>query len=221
LEQEALDELLARQARRWLIETGAGMPQPLAPVVALSRWAGADGEAVAERIAAWLDYGLFGAEAIDRIAAAPALRAALGEGLDPERRKSVEDLVARAAIRAPGAPPELIEVVATLGVRGMVVVVGRGAAALLPPERALRVLVVAPLDLRVERLAALQGIGRDEALACVASADAARRAALSERFGVAAEDLSHYDLVLNTEAFTIDAAAALAVDSLRRRFPLG
>lgn len=217
---EALTSLLARQARRWQIEAGEGMPRPHAPIVALSRWAGSEGEAVAERVAAWLDYGVFGAAEVDRIAADPSLRSALRADLDPERAKALDDLIARAALRAPGAPPELVEVVATLGVRGMAVVVGRGAAALLPPERALRVLVVAPLDLRVGRLAASQGIGHDEAHACVASADAARRAALAGRFGIAAEDLTHYDLVLNTEALPVDAVAALIVDAFRRRFPL-
>lgn len=221
MEHGALDELLARQARRWEIEAGAGMPRPQAPVVAVSRWAGAEGEAVAERVAAWLDYGLFGATEIDQIAADPALRAALRADLDTTRSKLLDELVSRAALRAPGAPPDLVEVVATLGVRGMAVVIGRGAAVLLPPDRALRVLVVAPLELRVERLAAAQGIPHEEADACVASADAARRAALSERFGIAAEDLTHYDLVLNTEALSVDAVAALVVDALRRRFPLG
>lgn len=217
---DALDELLARQLRRWDIEAGAGMPRAIAPVVAFSRWAGAEGEAVAEQVAEWLDYGLFGGEAIDRIATDAALRGRLQTGLDPARSKALGAIVDTAIARAPRAPRELVEVVATLGARGMAVVVGRGAAAILPAERALRVLVVAPEPLRVARLAKLQGIPLGEAEACVQSADAARRAALSERFGIAAEDLSHYDLVVNTEALPVEAAAALTVDAFRRRFPV-
>ena len=122
--------------------------------------------------------------------------------------------------RAPAAPAALVRVVATLGERGMAVVLGRGAASILPPARALRVLVVAPEAQRAERMAQAQGIPLGEAVACIASADSARRSALRERFGIAAEDLTHYDLVLNTEALSIEAAAALVVDALRRRFPL-
>jgi hypothetical protein len=217
---DALERLLARQARRWAIEAGAGMPQPRGPVVACSRWAGADGEAVAEQVAEWLDYGLFGPAEIDRIAGDAGLRERLRAGFEGARRAALDELLATAVARAPGAPRPLVEVVATLGARGMAVVVGRGAAAILPPERALRVLVVAPLAVRIERTAKEQGTPRAEAEACVASADAARRAALSERFGIAAEDLTHYDLVLNKEALSVEAAAALAVDALRRRFPL-
>jgi cytidylate kinase len=217
---DPLEALLARQARRWEIEAGAGMPRPRGPVVACSRWDGAEGEAVAAQVAEWLDYGFFGPEAIDRIGADAAWRARLAEGLDATRRKALADLVAAAIERAPGAPRELVEVVATLGARGMAVVLGRGAAAILPPDRALRVLVVAPTPLRVDRVAAARKIPRPEAEACVRSADAARRAALAERFGIASEDLTHYDLVLNTEALSVESAAALAVDALRRRFPL-
>lgn len=215
----SLDALLERQARRWNIEAGAGMPLPRGPLVAMSRWAGAGGEDTAERVAAWLDYGLFGPAEIDRLAAETALRQRLREGIDADRAATLERSLATIRSAAPGAPDALLQVVATLGVRGMAVVLGRGAAAVLPPERALRVLVVAPAALRVERLMHAQGIAHDEAVACVASADEARRAALAERFGIAAEDITHYDLVLNTEMLSAEAAAALIVDALRRRFP--
>ena len=213
-------DLLARQARRWQIEGGAGMPQPRGPLVAFSRWAGAYGDEVAGRVAEWLDYGFFGPETIDRLAAEPALSAHLEANLDIAQRDAIDERVTAVLRKAPGAPPGLVRVVATLGERGMAVLLGRGAASILPSARALRVLIVAPEALRAERTAKAQGIPLAEAAACVASADGARRAALHDRFGIAAEDLTHYDQVLNTEALSIEAAAALVVDALRRRFPL-
>jgi hypothetical protein len=218
--ESSLEKLLDRQARRWQIEGGAGMPQPRGPLVAVSRWAGAYGDEVASRVAAWLDYGLFGPASIDRLAAEPELAAHLILGLDAAQLAAVDARVAAVMASAPAAPAGLVRAVATLGERGMAVVLGRGAASILPSTRALRVLVVAPEAARAERTAQAQQIPLAEAIACVASADSARRAALHERFGIAAEDLTHYDLVLNTEALSIEAAAALAVDALRRRFPL-
>jgi hypothetical protein len=215
-----IDDLLARQTRRWQIEGGAGMPQPRGPLVAFSRWAGAYGDEVATRVAEWLDYGFFGAETIERLAAEPGLLAQLEDDLDATQRETVAARVATVLRYAPAAPPGLVRVIATLGERGMAVLLGRSAASILPSARALRVLIVAPESLRAERVAEAQGIPLAEAAASVAHSDDSRRAALHDRFGIAAEDLTHYDLVLNTEALSIEATAALVVDALRRRFPL-
>jgi hypothetical protein len=214
-----IDDLLARQARRWQIEGGAGMPLPRGPLVAFSRWAGAHGDEIATRVAAWLDYGFFGPETIDRLVAEPDLFAQLETDLDATQRETVAARVATVLHYAPTAPPELVRVVAALGERGMAVLLGRGAASILPSARALRVLIVAPEAVRVERVAAAESISLDAAAAAVARSDRSRRAALRDRFGIAAEDLAHYDLVLNTEALSIEATAALVVDALRRRFP--
>lgn len=195
------------------------MPRSRGPVVACSRWSGALGEEVAARVAEWLDYGLFGPEALDRLAADAEQRRRLAAGLDEAARRAVDAQIETVMTRMPAAPRALVESVATLGARGMAVLLGRGAAAILPSSRALRVLVVAPPRLRAERLAEAQGVPIDEAVACIASADGARQAALRETFGIAAEDLTHYDLVINTEELSVEAGAALIVDALRRRFP--
>lgn len=196
------------------------MPLPRGPLVAFSRWAGAWGDEVATRVAEWLDYGFFGADTIDHLASDPALCAQLEADLDPTQREAVVARVATVLRYAPAAPPGLVRLVATLGERGMAVLLGRGAASILPSARALRVLIVAPEAVRAERVAAAESISLDAATASVARSDGSRRAALRDRFGIAAEDLTHYDLVLNTEALSIEATAALVVDALRRRFPL-
>ena len=69
------------------------MPQPRGPLVAFSRWAGALGDEVAARVAEWLDYGLFGAESIDRLAADPDLSARLEVGLDAAQRVAIGERV--------------------------------------------------------------------------------------------------------------------------------
>jgi cytidylate kinase len=217
--EHSIGALLDRQSRRWQIDQGAGMPRSRGPVVACSRWSGALGEEVAARVAEWLDYGLFGPEALDRLAADAEQRRRLAAGLDEAARRAVDAQIETVMTRMPAAPRALVESVATLGARGMAVLLGRGAAAILPSSRALRVLVVAPPRLRAERLAEAQGVPIDEAVACIASADGARQAALRETFGIAAEDLTHYDLVINTEELSVEAGAALIVDALRRRFP--
>jgi hypothetical protein len=217
-----LAELFERQARRWAIERGAGMPAPRGAVVSVSRQPWARGDEVAERVAAWLDYGLFGLEALRALADDPGLRERLVADLAAPARAAVEERV-RALFEGLAAAElrEVARVLAALGERGMAVVVGRGAISVLPRERTLRVLVVAPREERARRLAAARGLPAAAADAELAREDGERLAFLRERLGVAGDDPALYDLVLNTERLTPDAAAALVVEAVRRRFPAG
>jgi len=217
-----LAELFERQARRWEIERGAGMPAPRGAVVSVARQPWAGGDQVAERVAAWLDYGLFGLDALRALAADPALRGRLLADLDPEVRAAIE---ARAGRLLDGLESEearrVAGVVAALGERGMAVVVGRGAISLLPGERTLRVLVVAPREERARRLAAARGLAPEAARGELAREDEERFAFLRERLGLSGDDPALYDLAVNTERLAPEAAAALVVEAVRRRFPPG
>ena len=95
----------------------------------------------------------------------------------------------------------------------MAVILGRGAPFVLDPAKALRVLVVAPLERRVEDLAERESLPFSEAKARLATEDKQRLNFLSQ-FGVDPNDPSLYDLVVNTDSLGHDAAAALVVDAL-------
>jgi len=215
-----LAELFERQLRRWAIEGGAGMPATRGAVVCVARQPWSGGDEVAERVAAWLDYGLFGLDALRALAADPAMRDRLVADLEPAARAAAE---ARAQRLFEGLDAKEVRavarVLAVLGERGMAVVVGRGRLAVLPEERTLRVLVVAPPEERARRLAAAEGLGAEAARERLAREDAERLAFLRERLGVPGDDPALYDLVVSTERLSPDAAAALVVEALRRRFP--
>jgi hypothetical protein len=220
---EQLAQLFERQARRWAIDRREGMPLPRGPVVAFSRLPASGGDEIARRVAEWLDYGFFGIEVLDRIARDPSLLGHLEADLAPPLRAAIEArlalVFASARIGEEGHLREVVRAITTLGERGMAVLLGRGAVAILAASRTLRVLVVAPTAVRVERLAASEGLARDAAAARLDAQDASRAAFLRSHFELTHEDPTRYDLVLNTEALSIDSAAALVVDALRRRFP--
>lgn len=219
---KSLAELVERQSRRWAIEGRAGMPAPRGAVVSVARQPWAGGEEVAERVASWLDYGLFGVDELRALAADPALRHRLLGNLDPELRARID---ARAGHLIEGLAEaemrEVAAVVAALGERGMAVVAGRGAIALLPQERTLSVLVVAPGEARLGRLAAARGLAPEAARTELGREDHERLVFLRERLGLAGDDPAFYDLVLNTGRLPPEAAAALVVEAVRRRFPPG
>lgn len=217
---KALAELFERQASRWAIESRAGMPRLRGAVVSISRQPFSGGDELAERVAAWLDYGLFGLEALREIARDPLLRQQLAANLDAAVRGAIEERL-RIVFGALGEAElrEVAAVVATLGERGMAVVVGRGVLSILPRERTLRVLVVAPFADRVRRASELLGTSGEEAARQVEAEDAERLRFLRDRLGLSGDDPTLYDVVVNTQDLSGEAAAALIVEALRRRFP--
>lgn len=116
---------------------------------------------------------------------------------------------------------DLARVVAALGERGMAVVVGDGAALVLPAERTLRVLLVSPRGDRMARLSAARDLAAPAASAELDRQDEARLRFLRDRLGLTGDDPALFDVVLNTGHLVPEAAAALVVEALRRRFPPG
>jgi cytidylate kinase len=75
----------------------------------------------------------------------------------------------------------------------------------------LRVLVTAPLEVRVQRVAAERQVEPGVARKAVEHADAERRRYLQSFVHVGEEQPTHYDLVLSTEVFTPEQGAAIIV----------
>jgi cytidylate kinase len=192
------------------------------PCIALSRLAGAGGTALGQRAAEWLGYEFLDRELIDRIAREEGIHHPLVAELDERIRGGIERTVAllrRRSFTERDYLEHLFRVVLALGERGGAVVVGRGAPFILPAHRALRVLVVAPKSVRLERFAQAQGLPHGDAVDELARIDESRRAFLVHNFDVRQDDPLLYDLVVNTGPSSIDAAAGIVVDALRRRFP--
>jgi len=93
---------------------------------------------------------------------------------------------------------------------GSVVIVAHAASyALAGREGVLRVLVTAPTETRVARLAANDRVGEKQAGKVVAESDKSRAAYLERFYQVKRENPIDYDLVVNTERLTAEQAAAL------------
>jgi cytidylate kinase len=215
--------LINRQVRRWSLQHPVALAEAPSPCVALSRLRGSGGVEIGRRVAEWLDYGFFDKEIVDWIAREEGIQRQLVEGLDERIRSGIERYVTDAfqthAFNESDYLRDVVRIVAILGRRGMAVVAGRGAPFILPAERALRVLVIAPLELRAQRLAGFGGLGVDEALEVLRQEDAEREAFYRSQFGVEQSDPLLYDLVVNTGTLSVEAGARLVVDALRSRFP--
>jgi cytidylate kinase len=147
----------------------------------------------------------------------------------------VEALTSNYAVSGPygeGAylPPELIplddaryvealeSVLQELAKGPSLVIRGRGSQFVLKEcPGSLHVMVVAPLDLRLERVMAELKLYREDAHREITSFDTSRHEFIKRYFQAELEDPLHYDLVINTRRLSLEAAVSNIVNAFRSR----
>jgi cytidylate kinase len=191
--------------------------------VAFSRQPGAGGEELARSVAQRLGYGLFDREVVEAIAKDAGIQAQLVTDLDEHVRGLIDryivDFFRARHFTEDDYLRSVVRVVGTLARRGRAVVLGRGSTAFLRPQEALRVLVVAPRNARLERLARERGLAGAAAETCLDREEADRAEFLRHHFHVRQDDPALYDLAVNTATLAPDLATDLVVEALARQFP--
>jgi len=226
---ERLGETLARTQERWAAqlkaesiskpESGKATPA-LAFTIAISREKGANGALVADKLAERLGWPVYDRELLRRVAEDMGLRTGLLESVDEKRANWVMSLLDPFKVQAPVSEGayrrSLVQLLATLAAHGECIIVGRGAAQVLPPSSTLRVRLVAPLSHRVHVVQERFGISHDEAAKRVKEADEDRTRFVREHFGKGPATAADYDLVLNTARFSPEECAEIITQALRR-----
>ena len=109
----------------------------------------------------------------------------------------------------------LVKVVLNISTKGGVIV-GRGAHLILGPNRCFRVRIIGSLKKCAERISEREGIDLKAAELRVQAVDRERAEYLDELYGVHAGDSSNFDLVLNTDRFTVNETTALILDAMHK-----
>lgn len=219
---------VVRQARqhwrRELVEESQHMQLPPAPpaavTVAISREIGTNAEDVARRLGERLGWTVYDHELIEHIASESNLRTELLESLDEKSTHWVADwLGSLVDVQTPKAYTyfhELTRTVMSLASHGRCIIVGRGAAMLLPMETTLSVRLVAPVTERIQAVAVQRGVSEKEAKRVVKATDRERREFIKNHFHCDSTQPEHYDLVINVTRFTQEQCADLMETALRR-----
>jgi cytidylate kinase len=197
-------------------------------VVCISHATGAGGEEVGRLVAQELGFLYVDDDIVGQAAARGGIDPA--EVADEERRKSLAARVlealgqggeawALAHSASAGSVVEpssddvralIRETIAQTAARGEVVIVAHGASHAVSREHApLRVLVTASPTTRAERIAGRSDVDRDRAAREVKRSDASRRDYLERFYDIGEELPTNYDLVVNTDALSIEQAARL------------
>ena len=226
-----VDHFVERQILRWQEERriaerkGIEGKSVQRPMICVSREYGARGAEMGRLAAEQLEFRFYSQELIHDVAQEAQVRDQLIESLDERVQDSISTWVSGLIKRGVFAPSDylrnLSKVVLTLGRHGKGVIVGRGAHFLLDPQVTLRVRVIAPLETRVARIAARDGLATDEARAKILRIDGERVAFNKQHYGADISDPSHYDLVVNAGTLGIEGAADLTVRAFRTRFSQG
>jgi cytidylate kinase len=186
--------------------------------IAVSRETGSGGTSVATAVGERLGWPVYDNELVERIAREMHLRASLLDSVD-ERRKSwllecVEAFSSGRTVSESAFVRHLVETVLSLGAHGGCVIVGRGAAHLLPPATTVRVRLVGDLEERVLAMSRRLGVTHAESARRVEATDRERSRFIRDHFQKDPTDPRNYDLVLNTSRLTFAACAGLVIEAL-------
>lgn len=191
--------------------------------VAISRQAGAGGEAVARAVGAALGWQVLDRELLDFLAEqvqeSPDALKLLDETAASWFDQSLFSLMRPHLLSQDEYVARLVRIVLLSVTQRPVVVVGRGGHLFLPRSWGLAVRLVAPLASRVSRVEEEQGLDHRAAERWVATTDRDREAFVRRHFHQDPTDVSAFDLVINTLSFGVEGAAGVIVRAVRARGP--
>ncbi len=207
--------------QHWQTRRRAAAVSPAAAfTIAVAREAGAPGTSVAQEVGRRLGWPVYDHELLQQIAKEHNLRVSLLESLDERRQswmvESLEAFAQEAHIGESGYVHHLMQTIMSLGAHGCCVIVGRGAAHLLPAASTLRVRLIAPTAERVALAMRQRGLSKREAKKWVETTDRERTAFIKEHFLKDPTDPQHYDLLLNVSRWSVMECADLIVEGLGR-----
>jgi cytidylate kinase len=229
----SIEQMIERQIRQWdrVAATLRYDPaEPTAPsqaevshqpVICISRDLGSGEGEVVEALAAEINYKIMGKEIIDHIAEDLNVQRRIVDSRDERFHSGVEALVDSMLkgrdVDNPSYLSALIRVVRGIAIRGGVILLGRGAAEILGDDAPLRIRIIAPMEDRIQRLAAKREIDEDEARSQIERSDKERAQFIKRLFHVDRGDPTHSDLTLNTSRIPPAKCPAVITCALRAR----
>lgn len=220
--QEALmEKLIATQVRKWELNARKKYKKPIRPVITISRLPGSGANTLARQLSEDLKIDLFDNEIVEAVAKSAQVSETVIATLDEQDRSILDDWIGALDRERHLWPDEYIthltQVVGAIAAHGHAVIVGRGAGYILPREVCLRVLLVAPLDVRISNVKYAYKVTRGEAEKRIAKTEKERRAFIKKYFHADLTDPTNYDLTLNTSHFTAEAAAGVIKEAFNSR----
>ena len=227
-ERVIMDKMVAQQVDKWRKLLDKAIRQGIeidkfkgGPVITISREPGSGGSEIARRLAKALGMELIGSQIIQHVADSAKMSRKVIESLDEKEVTFRDTLLSSLFGEYRPWPGEYLQhltrVIGTIGVFGNTIIVGRGANHILPPEKAFKVRVIAPLEYRIKYFMEDRGYSRTEAEQYVIKTENNRKAFVRKYFNVDVTDPRHYDIVINTGGMSLEAATMAIITAFRKR----
>jgi len=207
----SIQQIIEEQVQRWqILSTKEESETGQISVVTVSREPGSGGNILAKSLSERLGFDLFYQEIIHEMAESARVSVRLLETLDEKGISVLDDWISSLVDKRHLWPDRylqhLMKVIGTIGKHGRAVIVGRGANLVLPPDKRLSVRVIAPLESRVKNVAREFDVDTEEARRRVIKTESDRKAFIRKYFNADIGNPLSYDIVVNTEAMSIDSA---------------
>jgi cytidylate kinase len=213
LRDKDVDKLVDDQVMRWQKEK----KEHPGHVITLSSEAGAGGGWVARILATELGMNLVGSELIHTVAESSHMSDKVIKSLDEKSISFLDSVISSFFSARHIWPNEYIRhlsmVMHTNAKHGNMIMIGRGGSFILKDE-AFRIRIIAPQEMRIERVMHDRRITYQEALEYVQKYESDQIAFIRKYFNEDINDPKHYDFMINTKHVSIETAA----ESIKKAF---
>ena len=187
--------------------------------IAFSRETGSGGAHIAQELADKLRWPLYDRELVEKIASDAGLRSEVVQSVDEHHSsfilETLEAFVGASTIGGAGYAHRLAKTLAALGAHGECVIVGRGAASILPRETTVSIRVVANVRDRAAEYARRNQVDLEKAKKDLLRLDKERAKFVQQYYHKDVADPHGYDLVVNASHFTLEACVELCFNAVR------
>lgn len=194
------------------------------PDIIINRDPGSGGRLVAQKLAKKLSWTLLDETLMDRLS--EELGIPLGEfkKIDEHGRSWIQDsfhsIFNKNYVSDVRYITHLKKVIAHAAKKGDLVIVGRGANHILPPDKCLSVRITASFETRAANTYKYEGMeSLEHARSWVRKVQKERNTFIRQYFGVNPHNPWNYDLIISTNHFTLDQATNLIIQAYLAKFP--
>jgi len=190
------------------------------PVITISMEPGSGGSLIAEDVAQRLGYRLYSKNLLTAMAHKADVKQQVLEAIENGRPTLFEDFVSSILpkddyLYKGDYFEQLKDTIFNLAMIGKAVIVGRGANFIIPPEKHFSIRVVAPLEVRIKKIASHYKVTLEAAEKRIANREAKRKAFIKDNFHKNIGDHMHYDLTINTAHLDLETCTELVVGAIK------